>query len=210
MIILKLALASMLIALSTQIAAQEWIDIGAGVKNVVAMGSGDDAIILVHGRAGNAQSWFRSDYGGFGRIAAESGFKVLSIGWSGTPGQGAEDEIGMAFAYLTKLGVKNISIAGFSAGGGASAMYVRGKPDGTFHSIVQISSVDDKPIFLGKTIKVFAFNRRDGIAFWQQKASKESASPKEIIELPGGGHFIPDLLREKSDLVQAILAKVKQ
>jgi len=102
-------------------------------------------------------------------------------------------------------------LVGLSAGGGAIAIHARGKPDGTFHSLTQLSSVDDKPLALDKTLKIFAYNIRDQWSgVWQQRASRESALPREIIELPGAGHFIPDLVREKPDLLQLVLDKLKQ
>lgn len=193
-----------------QVSAQKWLDIGAGVANAVEAGSGDSAVILVHGRGGNAQSWFKSDYSDFGLLAASAGMRVIGIGWSGTPGQAADTEIDMAVKFLHRQGVKKISLVGFSAGGGAVATNARGRPDGTYHAVVQFSSVDDKPLMLDKTIKVFAFNLRDPCCgTWQSRASKASNDPKEIYELPKGGHFIPTLVSEKADLLPQIVLKIK-
>jgi pimeloyl-ACP methyl ester carboxylesterase len=193
-----------------QVSAQKWVDIGSGVANAVEAGGGDSAVILVHGRGGNAQSWFKSDYSDFGTLASNSGLRVVSIGWSGTPGQVADSEIDMAVKYLIKQGAKKISLAGYSAGGGAVAMNIRNRPDGTYHAAVQFSSVDDKPVMLDKTIKIFAFNLRDPCCgTWQSKASKASSDPKEIHELPSGGHPIPTLVAGKADLIPQIVSKLK-
>lgn len=198
------------IAVPFQVSAEKWVDIGAGTASAFEAGSGDSALILVHGRSGSAQSWFKSDYSNFGSLAASAGIRVISIGWSGTPGQAADTEIDMALKYLLRQGAKKISLAGFSAGGGAVATNARGRPDGTYHAVVQFSSVDDKPIMLDKTLKVFAFNLRDQCCgTWQSRASKASNDPKEIYELPSGGHFIPTLVSEKADLLPQIVMKLQ-
>ena len=207
---LRLMVACLLSVVPFQVNAQKWIDIGAGVANAVEAGAGDSALVLVHGRGGNAQSWFKSEYSDFGSLAANAGMRVISIGWSGTSGQAADAEIDMAVRYLLKQGAKKISLAGYSAGGGAVAMNARNRPDGTYHAAVQFSSVDDKPLALDKTIKVFAFNLRDPCCgTWQSRASKASNDPKHVFELPSGGHTIPTLVSEQADLLPQIISRIK-
>lgn len=189
--------------------AQKYIDIGMGTPNALEFGSGNSAVILVHGKGGSAQSWFKNEYSDFGTFAGNEGLRVLSITWAGTLSGSADTQIDMAVKHLKGNGIDKISIVGFSAGGGAVARYVRNRPDGTFYAVVQFSSVDDKPILLDKTLKIFAFNLRDDCCGrWQSNSSKLSNNPKEVFELPSSGHMIPELVKEKKDLINLIIGKI--
>jgi pimeloyl-ACP methyl ester carboxylesterase len=196
--------------ISTNIFAQKFIDTGTGTANTLEYGSGSSAVILVHGKGGNAQSWFKSEYSEFGTFAVNEGLRVLSISWAGTLGGSADTQIDMAVKFLNNNGINKISLVGFSAGGGAVARNVRNRPDGTYHAVVQFSSVDDKPILLDKTLKIFAFNLRDECCGrWQSSSSKASSNPKEIYELPSSGHPLKALINEKTDLMEIVISKIK-
>ncbi len=183
----------------------------SGTVSATQAGSGDHAVILVHGRGGNSQSWFKDEYSSFGKKLSDSGLRVLSVNWSGNPGSEAEREINAALVYLQGTGAKSVSIAGYSAGGGATAMYARKKPDGTFNTVIQFSSVDDKPINLEQSKKIFAFNLRDSCCGeWQRRAASASKDPKEVFSFPGGGHPIPTLVSQKADLFDSIITVIKK
>lgn len=192
--------------------SQETITIKSanGDLSTTQLGDGDHVLILVHGRSGNSSSWFKKDYVNFGQEAVKQGFRVISINWSGQPGASANREIDIAISSLPNNPNQKISLAGFSAGGQAVANYARSKSDGTVYSILQINSIDDKPIMLSNTKKVFLYNVRDqGSGIWQKRAADSTPEPKFIHQLPGSGHWIPDLVREDAEILTKALTSLK-
>jgi pimeloyl-ACP methyl ester carboxylesterase len=192
--------------------AQEAITIKSTDGNVstTQLGEGDHILILIHGRSGNSLSWFKKEYENFGQEAVKQGFKVISVNWSGQPGASANKEIDIVVSSLTNNPNQKISLAGFSAGGQAVANYTRSKNDGFIHSLLQINSIDDKPITQTNTIKVFLYNLRDrDSGIWQKRAADATPEPKIIHQLAGSGHWIPDLIREDSQILSKALTSLK-
>lgn len=192
--------------------AQVETDIKAGdaTISVMTMGEGDHAVIALHGAGGNDRRFFFGGNGAqMGQALAKAGFRVIAPTWSGQAG-GGFNEVAAAIAHARGTGAKKISLMGHSRGGELVANYARAQDDGTFDTVIQFGSVDDKGLSLAKTKKLFAFNKYDKWANWQPKAYENSAEPKQMIALGGSGHPVSALVGEKADLADDVIALLKK
>ena len=192
--------------------AQVETDIKGNDRTVSAflMGEGDHVVIALHGGSGTNRGFFFSPCGGqMGRKLANAGFRVIAVTWPGRTGTGFI-EVGTAIAHARETGARKISLMGHSRGGELAADYARAEVDGTFDTVIEFSSVNDKGLPMTKTKKLFAFNKNDPHARWQPTAFEKSADPKQKIELGGGGHCVGQLIVEKADLVRDVVRLLRQ
>jgi len=201
-------------ALLTSVGAVAQVDtvIKSGENNisVMTMGEGEHVVIALHGAGGNDRRFFFAGKGGeMGQALANAGFRVIAVNWAGQAGAGFT-EVAAAVAHARETGAKKISLMGHSRGGELAANYARSQDDGTFNTVIQFCSVDDKGLSMTQTKKLFAYNKNDRWAAWQPDAFAKSAEPKVKIELGGRGHAVSDLISEKADLVQDVLGLLNQ
>lgn len=195
-------------------AAQAQVDVELtgtnGPVSAMTLGEGSHAVIALHGAGGNDKRYFFGDTGAkLAHALAEAGFRVIAVTWPGTAGAGFP-EVDAAMAWAKAQGATRISLLGHSRGAELAANYARQQPDGTFNTLVQLSSVDDKPVALAQTKKLFAYNKYDKFARWQPSAFEKSVEPKQKTELGGNGHPVSALVAEKTDLSQSVVGLLQQ
>ncbi len=178
--------------------------------SVMTMGEGEHVVIALHGAGGNDRRFFFSANGGeMGQALAAAGFRVIAPTWAGQAGAGF-NEVAAVIAHARETGATKISLMGHSRGGELAANYARSQEDGSFDTLIQFASVDDRGLPMTRTKKLFAYNKNDRWAAWQPKAFAQSAEPKQQLELPGRGHPVGDLVKEKADLAQDVIGLLKQ
>ncbi len=193
------------------VSAQVEVVLREGELPMMAMvaGSGEHALVALHGNGGTRKHFFLPKSSNLGQQLADRGFLVIGVGWSGLAG-GGFSEVDAAIEYAERQGAKKISFLGFSRGGILSANYVRSRPDGTFHALIQLSSSDDQGVGHPSTRKLFVYNQYDQSAKWQGMAFERSVEPKKIIQLSGVGHQIKDLVAERPALVDELVEFLNQ
>lgn len=203
-------LAGLLVAATAWAQVEADIKVGDAAISAITMGEGEHVVIALHGAGGNDRRFFFGDKGGkMGQALAGAGFRVIAVTWSGQAGSGFS-ETGMAVQHAKDTGAKKISLMGHSRGGELAANYARQQGDGVFDTVVQFASVDDQGLPMTKTKKLFAFNKYDKWAAWQPAAFEKSVEPKQMIALGGNGHPVSALIGEKADLVQDVVAILRQ
>lgn len=186
------------------------LKVGDEIVPVITMGEGSHVVIALHGAGGNDRHFFFIDRGGqLGQELAKAGFRVIAPTWPGQTGMGYK-EVAAAIAYAKDTGAKKISLMGHSRGGELAANYAKQQPDGTFDTVIQLSSIDDQGLPITKTKKLFAFNKYDKWPRWQRSAYEKSAEPKQIIELGGSGHPVSALISEKPDFVNDVIGILRK
>lgn len=193
------------VALAGSAIAQEFdIKQGDAIVSALNFGKGDHVVIALHGYQQD-----RNFFKGYGDEIAKAGFRVISIDWSGNRGSGF-NEVGAAVKFAREQGAKKLSLLGTSRGAELAANYARAQPDGEFDTLVLLSSIDDKGIPLTKTKKLFVFSKYDSKASWTPTVADKSAEPKQLIMLGGSGHGLSNLVAEKADLMQDVIAALKR
>jgi pimeloyl-ACP methyl ester carboxylesterase len=184
-------------------AAQTNVSIKDGdrVVSAVVLGEGEHAVIALHGAGGNkgAFDWISPALAG-------RGFKVISIDWPAGPGGPPPGMAPLAAAirFAKEGGAKKVSLMGHSRGGELAARYASVHPDGELDSLILLASVDDQPIPLAKTKKLFVFSKNDRLARWSQVSADRSAEPKQVFALKGSAHNMAGLVSDKPDLLEEI------
>jgi pimeloyl-ACP methyl ester carboxylesterase len=181
----------------------------SGVVPAIVMGTGEHAVIALHGGSGTDRQFFFSGRGGqMGRRLANAGFLVIAVSWPGR--EGGFGEIDAAIAHARAAGAKKISLMGHSRGGELAANYALAHADGTLDTIIQFASSDDHGLPMLLTKKLFAFNKHDAVTIWQPAAFEKSSEPKRIIMLGGSGHTVHALIEEKPDLPREVIRLLRQ
>ncbi|MDK9701648.1 MAG: alpha/beta hydrolase [Sulfuritalea sp.] len=204
------ALAALMVPFAAWGQVDSEIKVGDTVVSATSMGSGEHVVIALHGAGGNTKSFFFGDNGAqFAQGLAQAGFRVIAVTWSGQAGGGFA-EVDAAVGHARAIGAKKISLMGHSRGGELAANYARKQPDGTFDTVVQLSSVDDQGLAQTRTKKVFAFNKYDRWANWQPAAFDKSAEPRQLFALGGSGHPVSALVKEQPTLLADLVAILKK
>jgi triacylglycerol esterase/lipase EstA (alpha/beta hydrolase family) len=200
----------LLILFSQPTSAQEKkeIEVDGNTVTAMIMGQGDHAVVLVHGVHYLRGEYFFHEYGAFlGNGLAKAGFRVIAPYWSHESGSfSGFRQVDTALKHALATGAKKVSIVGMSLGGELVATFAKTRPDGTFDSVIEMSSVNDQGYVLPKTKKLFVFLEGDQYARWQPKAFDASVEPKQMIKIEGSGHAIRDLVKKKPDLLDSLVA----
>ncbi len=195
--------------------AQSKVDIGRDGNPVTAMimGDGEHALILVHGTHYLRGEYFFHEYGSnIGASLAKAGFRVIAPYWAYESNR-SSDGVGptaSALAYALANGAKKVSLIGMSFGGEVVAGFAQSRTDGTFDTVVELSSVNDRGYALPKTKKLLIFLSGDKSAVWQPKVFEQSVEPKQMLKIDGYGHAIRDLTSKQPDLVDRLVAALKK
>ena len=193
------------VALAGSANAQEFdIKQGDAIVSALNFGKGDHVVIALHGYQ-QGRNFFKD----YGDEIAKAGFRVISIDWSGDRGSGF-NEVGAAVKFAREQGAKKLSLLGTSRGAELAANYARAQPDGEFDTLILFASIDDQGIPLTKTKKLFVFSKYDSKASWTPTVADKSAEPKQLIMLGGSGHGLSNLVAEKADLMQDVIAALKR
>ena len=80
------------------------------------MGSGDHAVIALHGSDNDRHYCFQPQGGQMGRRLANAGFRVIAVTWAGRP-PGGFAEVAVAVAFAREAGVSKVPLVGRSRGG---------------------------------------------------------------------------------------------
>ena len=137
-----------------------------GVVHADLYGSGDRAVVLVHGGRFNKESWAKQ-----APVLAAAGFRVAAInmrGYGESRGPGQQDiftaplhlDVLAAVRYLRKNGAKTVSLVGGSLGGGASATAAIQSPSEIQRLVLLGSGIDGNPEQL-RTPVLFILARDD-------------------------------------------------
>jgi pimeloyl-ACP methyl ester carboxylesterase len=137
-----------------------------GVVHADLYGSGDRAVVLVHGGRFNKESWAKQ-----APVLAAAGFRVAAInlrGYGDSRGPGQQDiftaplhlDVLAAVRYLRKNGAKTVSLVGGSLGGGASARAAIQSPSEIHRLVLLGSGIDGNPEQL-RTPVLFILARDD-------------------------------------------------
>ena len=122
-----------------------------GVVHADLYGSGERAVVLVHGGRFNKESWAKQ-----APVLAAAGFRVAAInlrGYGDSRGPGQQDiftaplhlDVLAAVRYLRKNGAKTVSLVGGSLGGGASSTAAIKSPSEIHRLVLLGSGIDDNP-----------------------------------------------------------------
>ena len=198
------------IAVSQPASAQEKkeLEVDGNTVTAMTMGQGDHAVILVHGVHYLRGEYFFHEYGAFlGNGLARAGFRVLAPYWTYEAGSfSGFRQVDTVLKHALASGAKKVSIVGMSLGGELVANFAKTRPDATFDTLIELSSVNDAGHSQPTTKKLFVFLEGDGFARWQPKAFDASVEPKQMIRIEGSGHAIRDLVKKKSDLLDSLVA----
>jgi triacylglycerol esterase/lipase EstA (alpha/beta hydrolase family) len=201
----------LLIAVIQPVSAQEKkeLDVDGATTTAMLMGEGEHAVILVHGTHYLRGEYFFHEYGAnLGNGLAKAGFRVIAPYWSYESGRSFSGfgQVDAALKYALAVGAKKVSIVGMSFGGELIASFAKTRPDNTFDTIIELSSVNDQGHTQPNTKKLLVFLERDSSAKWQQKVFDTSVEPKQMIKIEGSGHAIRDLVGKKPDLLDSLVA----
>ena len=170
-----------------------------GIVSANTYGSGDRAVLLVHGGRFNKESWSAQ-----APVLVAAGFQVLAIDLRGhgqSHGLGETDpsdaqlasDVLAAVRYLHQHGAKTVSIVGGSMGGAAAADASITSRPGEIDRIVMLGAAPNLPADKLKSPALFIVARDDandagprlpGIRAQYNKAPQ----PKELIVLEGSAH----------------------
>ena len=169
-----------------------------GVVHADLYGSGDRAVVLVHGGRFNKESWAKQ-----APVLAAAGFRVAAInlrGYGDSRGPGQQDiftaplhlDVLAAVRYLRKNGAKTVSLVGGSLGGGASSTAAIKSPSEIHRLVLLGSGIDGNPEQL-RTPVLFILARDDtsgdGPRLPGIRADYEKVKgAKEWIVLDGSAH----------------------
>lgn len=183
-------------------AAQKLISFPTGDGGLVAAnlyGSGERAVLLVHGGPFTKESWANQ-----APILVAAGFQVLAIdlrghGQSHGPGEANPSDAQLALdvlaavRYLHRHGAKTVSIIGGSMGGAAAGDASITSRPGEIDRIVMLGAAPNRPADKLKSPALFIVARDDtsgdgprlpGIRAQYEKAPQ----PKRLIVLEGSAH----------------------
>ncbi len=170
-----------------------------GVVFADLYGSGEKAIVLVHGGRFNKESWEPQ-----ARALQAAGFKVLAIdlrGYGKSHGPGDKDPMDApleldalaAVRCLHKAGAKSVSIVGGSMGGAAAGDASIDSRPGEIDRVVMLGAAPNKPADKLKSASLFIVARDDtsgdgprlpGIREQYEKAPQ----PKKLVVPEGAAH----------------------
>jgi pimeloyl-ACP methyl ester carboxylesterase len=193
---------AVLCLVSSVAAAQETISFpteDGGVVFADLYGSGEKAVVLVHGGRFNKESWAPQ-----ARILQAAGFEVMAIdlrGYGQSHGPGDKDpmdaplelDVLAAVRYLHTAGAKSVSVVGGSMGGAAAGDASIDSQPGEIDRVVMLGAAPNKPADKLKSPSLFIVARDDtsgdgprlpGIREQYEKASQ----PKKLIVLEGSAH----------------------
>ena len=193
---------AVLCLVSSVAAAQETISFpteDGGVVFADLYGSGEKAVVLVHGGRFNKESWAPQ-----ARILQAAGFEVMAIdlrGYGQSHGPGDKDpmdaplelDVLAAVRYLHTAGAKSVSVVGGSMGGAAGGDASIDSQPGEIDRVVMLGAAPNKPADKLKSPSLFLVARDDtsgdgprlpGIREQYEKAPQ----PKKLIVLEGSAH----------------------
>ena len=170
-----------------------------GVVFADLYGSGERAVVLVHGGQFNKESW-----GPQARVLQGAGLEVLAIdlgGYGKSHGPGDKDpmdapldkDVLAAVRYLHKAGAKRVSVVGGSMGGSAAGDASIASGPGEIDRIVMLGAAPNLPAEKLKSASLFIVARDDtsgdgprlpGIRAQYEKAPQ----PKKLVVLEGSAH----------------------
>jgi pimeloyl-ACP methyl ester carboxylesterase len=179
----------------------------------MVMGEGTHALILVHGSHFLRGEYFFHEYGShIGASLAKAGFRVIAPYWAYESNRSSDGvaSTAAALAYALANGAKKVSLIGMSLGGEVTAGFAQSQADGTFDTVIEISSVNDRGYALPKTKKLLVLLSGDKYAVWQPKVFDESTEPKQILKIEGYGHAIRDLTAKQPDLVERLVEVLRK
>jgi len=170
-----------------------------GVVYADLYGSGERAVVLVHGGRWNKESWAKQ-----APVLVKAGFEVMAIdlrGYGKSHGPGDNDpmdaplyqDVLAAVRYLHTHGAKSVSVVGGSMGGGAAGdASIVSKP-GEIDRIVMLGAAPNLPAEKLKSPALFLVARDDtsgdGLRLPGIRAQFEKASePKKLVVLEGSAH----------------------
>jgi pimeloyl-ACP methyl ester carboxylesterase len=162
-------------------------------------GSGDRAVLLVHGGRFTKESWAAQ-----ASVLVAAGFEVLAIDFRGfgkSHGPGEADpsdaqlalDVLSAVRYLHQQGAKTVSIVGGSMGGAAAGDASITSRPGEIDRIVMLGAAPDLPAEKLKSPALFIVARDDanddGLRLPGIQAQYEKApQPKKLVVLAGSAH----------------------
>jgi pimeloyl-ACP methyl ester carboxylesterase len=171
-----------------------------GVVFADLYGSGEKAVVLVHGGQFNKESWAPQ-----AKELVAAGFETLAIdlrGYGKSHGPGDKDpmdsplylDVLAAVGYLHAHGAKSVSVVGGSMGGWAAGdASIESKP-GEIDRVVMLGAAPSEPAEKLKSASLFIVAREDtegdhnlrlpGI----QKQYDKAPQPKQLIVLDGSAH----------------------
>ncbi|MGA9588167.1 MAG: alpha/beta fold hydrolase [Terracidiphilus sp.] len=170
-----------------------------GVVAANLYGSGEHAVLLVHGGRFTKESWAAQ-----APVLVAAGFEVLAIdlrGYGQSHGPGEADpsdaqlvlDVLAAVRYLHNHGAKTVSIIGGSMGGAAAGDASITSRPGEIDRIVMLGAAPNLPAEKLKSPALFIVAREDtsgdgprlpGIRAQYEKAPQ----PKKLVVLPGSAH----------------------
>jgi dienelactone hydrolase len=188
--------------LPVAVAAQKTISFrteDGGVVFADLYGTGERAVVLVHGGPFNKESWAKQ-----AQTLAGAGFEVLAIdlrgyGSSHGPGDSSPMDAPLKFdvlaavRYLHKNGAKSVSVIGGSMGGAAAGDASIASQPGEIDRVVFLGASPNEPADKLKSASLFIVARDDtsgdglrlpGI----RKQYDKAPQPKELIVLDGSAH----------------------
>ncbi len=162
-------------------------------------GSGERAVVLVHGGRFNKESWAPQ-----ARTLVANGFEVLAIdlrGYGESHGPGDKDPMGApleqdvlaAVRYLHERGATSVSVVGGSMGGAAAGDASIASKPGEIDKLVILGAAPNEPAEKLKSPTLFIVARDDsngdGLRLPGIRAQYERApEPKRLIVLDGSAH----------------------
>jgi pimeloyl-ACP methyl ester carboxylesterase len=201
MVRLSLTVALLLLATSLSTAQQtvSFPTEDGGVIFADIYGSGDSAVVLVHGGQFNKESWANQ-----AQVLAAAGYRVLALdlrGYGRSHGPGDSDpmaaplhlDVLAAVRYLRAHGAKTVSVVGGSMGGSAAGDASIVSRAGEIDRLVLLGAAPNKPADKLKSPILYIVARDDanvdgprlpGI----QKQFERSPQPKELVVLDGSAH----------------------
>ena len=171
-----------------------------GVVFADQYGSGERAVVLVHGGQFDKESWAPQ-----AKILQAAGFEVLAIdlrGYGKSHAPGDKDpmdaplylDVLAAVRYLHEHGAKTVSVVGGSMGGWAAGdASIESKP-GEIDRVVMLGAAPSEPADKLKSASLFIVARDDSDGGHElrlpgiQKQYEKAPQPKQLIVLEGSAH----------------------
>lgn len=161
-----------------------------GMVSANLYGSGDRAVLLVHGGRFTKESWAAQ-----APILVAAGFEVLAIDLRGPDPPDAQLALDVlaAVRYLHKSGAKTVSIVGGSMGGAAAGDASITSRPGEIDRIVMLGAAPNLPADKLKSPALFIVARDDanddGLRLPGIQAQYEKTpQPKKLVVLEGSAH----------------------
>jgi len=152
-----------------------------GIIPAMAAGDGGHVVIALVGTVqGDGRRYIFHEHGRTaGQESAGAGFRVTAPTWAGRPEAGF-NEVTAVIANARDVGAGKMSVMAHSLSNDLADGDARQQPDGTFDTLMQCASADDRGLPMTRSRKLFACNRGDRLASGQASAFEKSVEPKRM------------------------------